>query len=580
MKKITISILTISVFSCLNIQAQTNMVSTSPVAEQIMLGNFNPASYASATVIEDPGTIVNDINDRVSPDSLKSYLFQLRTFKNRNTGADTISSVTGIGAARKWVYEKLNEFSLANESRLIPSYLKFDLDICGITKHKNIFGVLPSADTSNKSIIIIEGHMDSRCEGVCDTACVAEGMEDNGSGTALVLELARVMSKYTYKHTIVFLVTIGEEQGLYGAKAFANYAKNKGIKIKAVLNNDVIGGIICGKTSSAPSCPGLNHIDSTQVRLFSAGGYNSFHKGLSRFIKLEYKEELLPLVKVPMTISIMSAEDRTGRGGDHIPFRQQNYPAMRFTSANEHGDASNGTGYDDRQHTSDDILGVDTDGDMVIDSFFVDFNYLARNAAINGTAASMAAVGPKTPDFTASISWPDTLKIQITQETQYLHYRVGLRTTNNDWDTVYSFSGSTSANLKLNPATTYYISTASVDPNGIESVFSKEIYLNAPTGIFEQPVRSKDFQLLQNVPNPSDEATIISVLVPSHVSYNEAYIRISDISGKEIKHLPISLKDEMNEVLYEHGYNVSGVFIYALIVDGKEIESKRMVFAN
>ena len=91
----------------------------------------------------------------------------------------------------------------------------------------------------------------------------------------------------------------------------------------------------------------------------------------------------------------MSPEDRTGRGGDHIPFREHGYSAIRFTAANEHGDASNDAGYTDRQHTSEDILGIDTDQNGEIDSFFVDFNYLARNSAINATAASMAAIGVK-----------------------------------------------------------------------------------------------------------------------------------------------------------------------------------------
>src|SRR5690606_35093373 len=125
----------------------------------------------------------------------------------------------------------------------------------------------------------------------------------------------------------------------------------------AVLNNDVIGGIICGQTSSPPSCPGLNQVDSTQVRLFSFGSYDSPHKGLSRFIKLEYKEMIMPYATVPMAITIMNDEDRIGRGGDHKPFRQHGYPAMRFTSANENGDANvNSAGYADRQHTSVAIL--------------------------------------------------------------------------------------------------------------------------------------------------------------------------------------------------------------------------------
>src|SRR5690606_18328222 len=138
--------------------------------------------------------------------------------------------------ARRWVHQKFEQFSAAGQNRLIPSSLQFDQHTCGMTQHRNIFAVLPGTDTSNKSVIIVEGHMDSRCEGVCDTSCFAPGTEDNGSGTALVMELARVMSRYSYQQTLVFIAIIGEEQSLAGAKAFAKYCKDKKIAIEAVIN--------------------------------------------------------------------------------------------------------------------------------------------------------------------------------------------------------------------------------------------------------------------------------------------------------------------------------------------------------
>ncbi len=177
-----------------NTTAQLVNICTNPAAEQVMLGAYDPATYMATTVINDPTAISTGINSRVSPDSLHAYLDVLRGFQNRNSGTDTMSATKGFGAARKWVYSKFQQFSALNENRLIPSYLQFDTTICSITRHKDVFAVLPGTDTSDKSIIIIEGHMDSRCDGLCDTACTAHGMEDNGSGTALVMELARVMS--------------------------------------------------------------------------------------------------------------------------------------------------------------------------------------------------------------------------------------------------------------------------------------------------------------------------------------------------------------------------------------------------
>ncbi len=422
--------------------------------------------------------------------------------------------------------------------------------------------------------------MDSRCAGLCDTACLAEGAEDNGSGSALVMELARVMSRYSYNHTIVFVLTIGEEQGLYGAEAFATYVQTKGIKVKAVINSDVVGGIICGHTSSPPGCPGFNNIDSTHVRLFSFGGFNSFNKGLARYVKLEYKEMIQPYAAVPMGINIMTDENRIGRGSDHIPFRQHGLTAIRFAAANEwgNGDVTN-PNYIDRQHTSSDILGVDINNDQILDSLFVDFNYLARNAVIKGNATGMASISPATPDFSLNTSGLYDIIVQITQQTQYPKYRVGVRTTTNDWDSVYTFNGPGPYTISLPPATLYIVSVASVDNNGVESLFSREQM--SSVGISTVAKDDEGVELLQNKPNPFDEATMISVLVNKVLTYKEAFISIADAgTGKEIKKLPIALTQGVNEVVYEHGYNQSGIFIYTLVIDGKQVQSRKMIFAN
>ncbi len=559
--------------------AQTNMLSTNLIAEQIMLGNYNPAAYQPTVVISHPDELVPAVIAGISTDSLKSYLLKLSTFENRNTGADTVSSTTGMGAARRWVYQRFQQISAENEGRLVPSYLQFDLDICGMGQHRNVFAVLPGLDTSAHGVILIEAHLDSRCAGLCDINCAAHGMEDNGSGTALVIELARVMSHFALDRTVVFMATIGEEQGLYGADAFAKYAKNKGIPLTAVLNNDVIGGVICGETSSPPSCPGFNQVDSTQVRLFSQGSFNSRNKQLARFIKLQYLEEALALSAVPMQVTIMSAEDRTGRGGDHIPFRQQGFAAMRFTSANEHGNADvSDPDYHDRQHTSGDLLGVDTNGDSVLDSFFVDFNYLARNAAINGNAAALAAIGPETPNFVATRTSEEVF-VDISDPQNYGLYRVFVRSSSNDFDSLFTTSQTYFTFAR--PSGLLYVSVASVDGNGIESLFSGEVIPTVVNAVEEATaVPLPAIELLQNRPNPFDEATVISFLVNQEIRYKTAQLVVTNLQGKPLWQQDLRLQIGMNEVLYEHGYNVTGVYAYSLVVDGKVVGTKEMVFAN
>lgn len=563
-----------------SVGAQINILSTNPIAEQILQGDYDPSDYTSEVVIDNHEDIIDGINALINADSLKSHLEEMSAFTNRNTGSDTVSATFGIGAARRWAYQKFESFSATNDNRLIPSYLQFDQAICGMNQHRNIFAVLPGSDIEDHGVVIIEAHFDSRCADGCDVLCDAHGMEDNGSGSALVLELARVMSAYTFKKTIVFLLTTGEEQGLYGAHAFSQYVIDKEIPLKAVLNNDVIGGVICGETSSAPSCPGVNLVDSTQVRFFTQGGFNSSNKQLARYIKLQYQEELLGIVNVPMQLTIMSAEDRTGRGGDHIPFRQDGFTAMRFTSAHEHGDAGIDEDYHDRQHTSDDILGVDTDGDLALDSFFVDFNYLARNAVINGVGTAMIALGPKPCDFLVETFEGPGIILRITEEIDYATYRVGLRTLTNDWDSVYVMTGNLDT-IYPPTADNYIVSVASVDVNGIESLFSREItFSNDELSVAENPTETKDFDLLQNRPNPFDEATIIGVKVNKLGDYKQAFILIRDLSGREIQRLPIQLNNEVCEVVYEHGFAQIGVYSYTLVVDEKEVATKMMVFAN
>jgi len=562
--------------------SQTNIFSTNALAEKILLGNYNPADYAALQpTTRIPAVLAADIEARISPDSLKSYIFRLSQFGTRNTGSDTLSATKGIGASRRWVHQQFETFSAANSNRLVVSYLQFDTAICTVGRHRNIFAVLPGANPANNGVILVEGHIDSRCNVVCDTACLAEGVEDNATGTALVMELARVMAQYEFQHSIVFLVTIGEEQGLIGADAFADYVQQKEIPLRAVLNNDVIGGIICGQTSSAPSCPGLNNIDSTSVRLFSSGGFNSKHKQLARFIKLEYQENVFATTAVPMNVRIMSPEDRTGRGGDHIPFRKLNYAAMRFTSANEHGDASNGPNYTDRQHTAADVLGVDTDGNGTIDSFFVDFNYLTRNAVINANAAAVAARGvPAPPDFTATRSG-SILTVNFNPPLDTNTVRVALRSTTNDWDTVYAVTGGASASFPCNPTGGLSVSLASVDYWQAESLFGVE--KNVTTSATQEAVGTEDernIRLFQNRPNPFDEATWISFWVENMPAYREAMVQISDMQGKVIERIPVKLQQGMNETLYTHGYGVRGTFVYTLLVDGAVVDGREMIFAN
>jgi hypothetical protein len=569
------------------LQAQTNIISTNPEAAQVMKGNYDPSAYTLPPVINDKTQIVNGINSLISNDSLHSYLKKLGSFYNRNTGSDTVSGTRGVGAARRWVFDMFLQYSSQNQGRLLCSYLQFDQNICNITQHRNIFAVLPGSDTAEKDITIIEAHMDSRCEDGCDTSCLAQGIEDNASGTALVMELARVMSKYTFKRTIVFLVTIGEEQGLYGANAFAQYVTDNAIEVRGVQNNDVIGGIICGYTSSPPSCPGPNDIDSLNVRIFSAGNYASTPKAYARFSKVEYIDELLPIVSVPTNIRIMTPEDRTGRGGDHIPFRQKGYRSVRFSSANENGSGDIGPGYTDRQHSVRDVLGKDLNSDGILDSFYVDFNYLKRNAVINGVAAAMSASGPVVPAFNI-VNNSSGLSVQLTSALPETKYRVSVRrdAANYDLDLLFAFADTTAFRIPfVKKDSTYFVSIASIDDNGVESIFTVEKTAKAlgdgpvTTSIPEQLKEEfTSFKLLDAVPNPFRGSTSLFVKMGECDPSTKISIRVFDIIGRQIQELTVNpVNGEISEVFYDHQDRGYGIYTYTLVLNGNMIDSKKFL---
>jgi hypothetical protein len=563
--------------------AQTNMTITNPMVLPVLQGNYNPASFQPPVVINNPDSILHGIINRCSKDTLISYLGKIDSYHNRNSGSDTVSGIHGIGAVRRWIYEKLEAYSAACNNRLLVSYMDFDLPICGQAHHRNVFGVLPGLDTTNKEVVMVEAHYDTRCEGLCDTACYSPGMDDNGSGTVLVMELARIMTRYAYDHTIVFALVTAEDQGLYGAKAFSQWIKDQNIQLRAVLNNDVIGGFICGQTASPPGCPGLNNIDSTHVRIFSYSTYNdstavSPHKQLARYIRLHQEEQINPLLTTPMDIDIIITEDRTGRSGDHIPFRQKGYSAIRFTSRNEHG---NGSGTPpDRQHSVRDILGVDLSlpPNGSIDSFFVDPGYLKRNLIMNGVNLGWLALAPPMPQ-PEWIPLAGGIEIRLHgEDSVFQHYRVGIRTKRSGtlyFDTVYTFYSNHITISELDPNKTYFFSVANVE-NGVESLFSNEFSYLA-VGLDSQLERNWGIRLLPNNPNPFSGQTTFIVEAAPDVHMDRALIVIRDITGKQILAIPLKINPGFNQTVFSNTFGIKGIFIYTLYVADRNICSGKMV---
>lgn len=590
--------------SLLCAQEVGNITCVPAVAEQVMKGLYDPAGFASSDPISDHATILCALRTRVSADSLHAHLETLTRFHTRHAFSDTLSPDTGIGAARRWAFGKFQEFSAVSENRLIPAYLSFDYtgDPCGTDGFgwRNVLGVLPGTDPVDPALVIVEAHLDSRCAEACDATCLAHGADDNGSGSALVLELARVMSRYSFDHTIVFMLTTGEEQGLVGAVAMAKWCVDNDVAIKGVQNNDIVGGIYCGTTASEPGCDVEGEVDSLQLRLFSNGSINQPYRGFARSIKLWYEEKLRPHVPVPMTISVMGMEDREDRGGDHIPFRERYFRNVRFTAAHEHGNANTADStYHDRQHTSADILGVDTDDDLAVDSFFVDFNYLQRNTVINGMSAALLALGPEPPGFEV-LDGADGLRVAIQPAPGAVAYRIGVRTTtsNLDFDALHR----TTDTLFLVPGQVagepYWLSVAAIDAEGITSPFSSEIQRTSDAGTASAPVDDLPYGLpcepigvgelpgsagysavLTCAPDPFSEHTVIHVDWPAGDSHCRAMIIARDVLGRTIRLMDLELSPGQNTFDYQDRAP-SGPRLFSLIGPSGILATRRACAMN
>ncbi len=556
---------------------QTNMFIDNPKAFEILHGNYNPEDYKLLGAERDYDNVIQGIATEVSPMRIFDLLVYLDTFYNRNTGSDTLSLTTGIGAARSWIKADFDGTAKNNESRLVTGYLEFDATVCGTTHHKNPFIILPGMDTSRHDILVVEGHFDTRNEDGCDTEGYTPGSDDNGSGTVLVMEVARVLAQYSFDRTILFTTPTGEDQGLWGATAWADYLKDEDIDVMACLNNDVVGGIYCGKTSSPPSCPYWGHVDSTHVRIFSSGSLTSDspHKAMARYIKMIQEEVVNQYLDVPMFIDIMSSEDRTGRSGDHIPFRRNGYTAVRYCSANEHG---NGGGiFPDRQHSTRDVLGVDSNGDLVYDTLYVDVNYLSRNTISNACVLASLANSPKA--VTCSYDPRQAgIKIRFDQDYQdYDGFRVGIRYNKKHkhvFDELLYFESAEELSVDLNGRDKFYVSVAPIK-DGYTGVFSEEYQVNLlSTGPL---FYSSGISVFNNAPNPWVHQTTIKIDHHPEKASGNGELIVQDLSGKIVLSKTIDLNPGENEVRIGGDELISGVYFYTLRQGGVSSVPLKMV---
>lgn len=348
------------------------------------------ALFAAAALAAAP-LAADDSGAPVSAERLKADVERLVAFGTRHTMSDQVSTTRGIGAARRWGEGEFRKASAACGGCLEIVLLERMVSGARIptpTRLVNVVAIQRGTERPNE-VVIIQGHIDSRVSDVMDFTSDAPGANDDGSGTALVLEAARVLSQRKYPTTIVYALLSGEEQGLFGGQLLSDYAAEKGWQVKAVLNNDIVGN----------SCGSDGYCDADHVRVFSegpradldaktradqrrfAGENDSPSRNLSRFID--------GLDSDALQVRPIWRADRMGRGGDHLPFLEKGYPAIRFSVAVEDYDHQ----HQDLRTENGTVYG-DTVGEM-------DFAYLAKVTALNVHVAGRLAQAPVAPAPTA-----------------------------------------------------------------------------------------------------------------------------------------------------------------------------------
>jgi Peptidase family M28 len=326
----------------------------------------------------------------VSEAELKASITALVGFGTRHSASDTASPVRGIGAARRWTEQRFQAFSAACGNCLTiikPSEVVTGDRLPTPTAIVDVVAIQPGTSDPQR-FLIMSAHIDSRNGDPLDAKGDAPGANDDGSGTAAVIEAARVLSQHKFPATIVYAVLSGEEQGLNGGKVMADFARAHGWQVEAVLNNDIVG--------NSTGASGMK--DSGHVRVFSEGTkavetpaqanrrrYNggevdSPSRNLARFIDTLADHSINGL-----DVKMVYRTDRFGRGGDQTRFLEAGYPAVRITEAVEHYD---------RQHQNVRVENGRRYGDL-IDG--VDFAYLAKVTKLNVAALTALARAPMPP---------------------------------------------------------------------------------------------------------------------------------------------------------------------------------------
>ncbi|SKB67871.1 M20/M25/M40 family metallo-hydrolase [Daejeonella lutea] len=436
----------------------------------LVLFSFSGFCGFSQAIIVRQDEVIKKMVDEVSDKNIESNVRKLVTFQTRHSLSDTTSTTTGIGAARNWIRSEMARYSRESGGRLKAEFDVFTQPADGRrvpvpTVMKNVLGILPGTDQLDDRVFIVSGHYDSRASDVNDSKIYAPGANDDASGTSAVMELARVMSKYKFNCTIIFVAMVAEEQGLYGAVNLAKRAKESGWNVAGMITNDIVGNTYGMET-------GLK--DNNSVRIFSEGvsvvetpaeatirtSTGSENDGRARQFA-RYIKEVGERYVDQLEVKLIYRRDRYLRGGDHTPFSQAGYPGVRITEMNENFE---------RQHqTVRKENGIDY-GDL---PDFVDYPYTQKVTRMNLASLANLALSPREPEnvgvITSQLTNKTMLKWEKPNGESPAGYYVLMRETSSPvWERKFF---TTNTNLELNYSKdNYFFGVQSVDAEGHESL--------------------------------------------------------------------------------------------------------------
>ena len=430
-----------------------------------------PAAHAEAPDTTRHQAQVDQLVKQISPQHIEAYIRKLASFQTRHTMSDTTSTTTGIGAARRWIKAELERCGAGANGRLQVSYdshiTPISARISKPTEIVNVLATLPGTQAASKDrMYIVSGHYDTRNTDIMDATGLQPGANDDASGTAAVMEMACVMAREKFDATIVFMAVAAEEQGLLGAAHVAEVAKENHWNVAGMFTNDIIGS----------SRGDDGRVDKTQVRLFAeglpntkemsdanrlllaTGGENdSLSRNLARHVK-EVGERYVPDFKV----NVIQRRDRYLRGGDHMPFLERGYAALRFTEPAEDFN---------HQHQNVRVENGVKIGDLIE---YDDFDYIAQVARVNTAALATLALAPAAPQqvklLTSKLENDSTLTWQANGEPDLAGYRIVWRdTTAATWQGAQYVGNVTHATVKLSKDNVFF-GVEAIDKDGNASV--------------------------------------------------------------------------------------------------------------